>query len=190
MRLLTGSLAALLLGVGCGPARPPTADGVVSVPASRAELLPSACVSLAPESCFDATDDNCNGVIDEGCGVETGPAQFAIAWDQGKADVDLLVADPSGELAEVGRPLGSGLTKQRDCPGRNDECHGKNFENVYLDAPEAPRGTYRVRIVLENLAGETPPIRVRFGVRLGPRSYGSTVLLERQEAAYETRLSL
>lgn len=190
MRSLAGSLTALLLGAGCGPARPATTDGAAAALPSGAELLPAACVSLAPEACFDATDDNCNGVIDEGCGVETGPAQFVIAWDQPKADVDLLVADPSGELSEVGRPLGSGLTKQRDCPGRSDECHGKNFENVYLDAPEAPRGTYAVRIVLENLGGETPPIRVRFGVRLGPRSYGATVRLERQEAAYETRFSL
>src|SRR6476646_1404627 len=75
------------------------------------EVVENGCISTGPERCFDATDDNCNGIIDEGCGVETGAVQFVIAWEPPGVDVDLLVTDPAGELAEVGRPLSSGLVK-------------------------------------------------------------------------------
>jgi hypothetical protein len=188
--------AAALLALLSACASKSPASGAVAAPGSKASSAnsaapsPSACVTSGPETCFDATDDNCNGVIDEGCGVETGPVQFAIAWEPAKADVDLLVTDPSGELAEVGRSLGSGLTKQRDCPGRNDECRGKNLENVYLDGPEAPRGRYAVRVVLESLGGESPPVRVRFGARVGPRSFAEEFVLERTEAVREMTFSL
>ncbi|MGC4093369.1 MAG: hypothetical protein QM756_36845 [Polyangiaceae bacterium] len=149
-----------------------------------------ACVSTAPERCFDATDDNCNGLIDEGCGVETGPVQFTVAWEPARVDIDLLVTDPAGELAEVGRPLASGLVKQRDCPGRSNECRGQNLENVYLDGPEAPRGVYRVRVVLENLGGQNPPVHVRFGARVGQRSYSLGLRLDQPQAAYESKFTL
>ena len=158
------------------------------MPLAQAEA--SGCVSTAPERCFDATDDNCNGIIDEGCGIETGPVQFAIAWEPARVDVDLLVSDPAGELAEVGHTLASGLVKQRDCPGRSNECRGQNLENVYLDAPEAPQGTYRVRVVLENLAGQNPPVQVRFGARVGQRTYGMTLRLDQPQGGYETTFTL
>jgi hypothetical protein len=147
-------------------------------------------VPSGPERCFDATDDNCNGIIDEGCGIETGPVHFVIAWDAPAADVDLRVTDPNGELAEAGRPLASGLLKQRDCPGRSSECRGRNLENVFLDGLEAPAGTYKIRIVLEDLGGENPPIRVRFGARVGPRTYGMEVRLDGPDAAYDTKFVL
>jgi hypothetical protein len=185
-----GILVALLLACGRkSPAVAATSNGASSNGVAS-ELLPAACVTSGPESCFDATDDNCNGIIDEGCGIETGPVQFAIAWESAKADVDLLVSDPAGELAEVGRPLASGLTKQRDCPGRNDDCRGKNLENVFLDGPEAPRGKYSVRIVLESLGGDSPPIRVRFGARVGPRSLGQEIVLPRVEATHHAEFTL
>lgn len=183
-------LAALLCSAGCtshpGTARAANEPGVPRDGAARgAELTEVGCVSGGPERCFDATDDNCNGIIDEGCGIETGPVQFAIAWEPARVDVDLLVTDPAGELAEVGRPLASGLVKQRDCTGRNNECRGRNLENVYLEGPEAPRGTYKVRILLESLGGENPPVTVRFGARAGGRSYNFLVRLDRLQAAYE-----
>lgn len=159
-------------------------------PLKAGEVVAAGCVSTGPERCFDATDDNCNGIIDEGCGVETGLVQFVIAWEQAAADVDLLVTDPSGELAEVGRPLASGLVKPRDCPGRGAECRGRNMENVYLDGQEPARGTYRVRIVLESLGSESPPVRVRFGARVGGRSYGAVVRLERVASGYEAAFVL
>ena len=161
---------------------------LLALPLAQAE--PAACVSTAPERCFDATDDNCNGIIDEGCGIETGPVQFAIAWEPPRVDVDLLVTDPAGELAEVGRPLASGLVKQRDCPGRSNECRGQNLENVYLDAPEAPRGTYRVRVVLESLGGQNPPVQVHFGARVGQQTYGMTLRLDQPQSGYETTFTL
>jgi tRNA (guanosine-2'-O-)-methyltransferase len=162
----------------------PEGRAVVAVERERA------CVTSGPEHCFDATDDNCNGIIDEGCGIDTGPVQFVIAWDAPFADVDLRVTDPNGELAEAGRPLSSGLTKQRDCPGRNNECRGRNLENVFLDALEAPRGAYKIRIVLEELGGESPQVRVRFGARVGLRTYAREVRLDALDAAYDAKFEL
>lgn len=192
---LSQALVALALCAGCSArSGAPAAGKAAAVPSAAAltplEVADSGCISTGPERCFDATDDNCNGVIDEGCGVETGAVQFAIAWEPPAVDVDLLVTDPSGELAEVGRPLSSGLVKQRDCPGRSGECRGQNFENVYLDAAEVVRGTYKVRVVLENLGGENPPVRVKFGARVGGRSYGVTVRLERAATGYEASFTL
>lgn len=199
MRPRSAQVAAALCAVAlCGACRAPRGasgdgKGAASPGApslSPLEVVENGCVSTGPERCFDATDDNCNGVMDEGCGIETGAVQFMIAWEPPGVDVDLLVTDPAGELAEVGRPLSSGLVKQRDCPGRSGECRGQNFENVYLDAAEAARGVYRVRIVLESLGGESPPVRVKFGARVGGRTYGVMVRLERVSTGYEASFTL
>ena len=187
------ALAALLIGCSRPAATTPrvAAGNRASTTAVAVTPMPErACVAGGPERCFDAIDDNCNGVIDEGCGIDTGPVQFVIAWDAPAADVDLRVTDPNGELAEAGRPLESGLVKQRDCPGRNNDCRGRNLENVFLDGPEPPRGTYKIRIVLEELGGESPPIRVRFGARVGPRSYQYEVRLDAADAKFDTHFVL
>ncbi len=149
-----------------------------------------ACTPAGPEICENAVDDNCNGVLDEGCDQRTGLVQFLIAWDKPGADVDLRVTDPNGELVEVGRPAESGLLKERDCPGRGGECRGKNSENVFLETGDPTRGPYQVKIRLESLGGETPPIAVRFGARLGPKTFASEVSLERPEAEKELVLKL
>jgi len=104
--------------------------------------------------------------------------------------VDLRVFDPSGELVEVGRPARSGLVKDRDCPGRNNECRGQNLENVYLADGDPLRGEYRVRIRLEALGGENPPIRVAFGARVGPKTYSATVSLDAPEVEQELTFRL
>ena len=171
--------------------RPPAApsDAVAQGPALLgsvpSSLAQKPCSPTGPELCFNATDDNCNGIIDEGCGLHTGLVQFAIAWEEPHADVDLRLFDPSGELIEVGRIAHSGLVKERDCPGRNNECHGQNLENVYLSEGEPARGEYRVRIRLEALGGENPPIHVAFGARVGPKTYSESVSLDAPEAERE-----
>jgi tRNA (guanosine-2'-O-)-methyltransferase len=163
-----------------------SADGTpVLLGSEPASLAQRACTPSGPELCFNATDDNCNGIIDEGCGLRTGLVQFAIAWDEPRADVDLRVFDPSGELVEVGRPARSGLVKERDCPGRNNDCRGQNLENVYLRDGDPLRGEYRVHIRLEALGGENPPVRVAFGARVGPKTYSQTVSLDAPEAEQE-----
>jgi len=178
-----------LLGLGaCQPAAAPdraVVEGPTLQSAVPSSLAQKACAPSGPELCFNATDDNCNGIIDEGCGLHTGLVQFAIAWDEPRADVDLRLFDPSGELIEVGRTARSGLVKERDCPGRNNECHGQNLENVYLSDGEPLRGDYRVRIRLEALGGENPPIHVAFGARVGPKTYSETLSLEAPEAERE-----
>ena len=170
---------------------PSVAEGTpVLLGSEPASLSRKVCTPSGPELCFNATDDNCNGIIDEGCGLRTGLVQFAIAWDEARADVDLRVFDPHGELVEVGRPSRSGLVKERDCPGRNNECRGQNLENVYLGDGEPLRGEYRVRIRLEALAGENPPIHVAFGARVGPKTYAQAVSLAASEAEQELRFRL
>jgi len=126
-RVYFAALSLLSLSACHPPAAPSDAVGqgpalLGSVPSSLAQ---KPCSPTGPELCFNATDDNCNGIIDEGCGLHTGLVQFAIAWEEPHADVDLRLFDPSGELIEVGRIAHSGLVKERDCPGRNNECHGQ-----------------------------------------------------------------
>lgn len=191
MRLVPPLALVFVTGLACSRAPAPSpASGARTNAPGPVFALERACVASGPERCADAIDDNCNGVIDEGCGIDTGPVQFVIAWDAPAADVDLRVTDPNGELAEAGRPLSSGLVKQRDCPGRNQECRGRNLENVFIDALEAPRGTYRARVVLEDLGGESPPIRVRFGARVGPRTYNFELRFDAPDAVYDAQFKL
>lgn len=180
------SLVLAALALGCA-ARQPAAKGV----AVSAEGLPeSTLVTSAPEVCGNALDDNGNGLADEGCGIATGAVQFLVAWDELNADIDLRVTDPNGELAETGRPTATGLVKERDCPGRDGECRGRNLENVYLEQGELVRGEYRVRIRLVSLNGAEPPIAVRFAARLGPRAYSAVFTLKRVESDFETVIRL
>ena len=182
-------LALALLCVGCGGVRP---QPLAATPPDAADGAPlaSATTTSAPEVCANAVDDNQNGLIDEGCGLPLGLVQFLAGWSAAKADVDLRVVDPNGELIEVGRVARSGLTKDRDCPGRGSECQGQNLENVYLAEGEPVKGEYRLRLRLESLGGESPPIRVRVGARLGALSRSYQVLLETPESEREIRLKL
>lgn len=181
------ALASALSGCGAARAGAPPAP---AVPASDQAALVEATTPTSPEQCSNAVDDNQNGLVDEGCGLEVGLVQFIAGWSAPKADVDLRVLDPNGELIEVGRVSKSGLTKDRDCPGRGAECQGRNFENVYLTEGEPTPGEYRVRLRLETLGGEAPPIVVRLGARLGPISRAYDVVLEAAEAEHEIKLVL
>ena len=149
------------------------------------------CLPLGYEVCFNALDDNCNGALEEGCGIPAGVVQFMIGWDALKADVDLNVTDPNGELIEAGRVVQSGLIKSRDCPGRRQECSGVNLENVFLEGNKAPtRGTYRVSVALESLGGEQPPIWVNLSSRLGAKRYAFEIRLMAPEDERHVELTL
>ena len=191
-RLCSAPLQLLVLGLllgGCSGAKPRPLLALAAEPSDNAPLS-SATTATAPEVCANAADDNQNGLIDEGCGLSLGLVQFLAGWSAAKADVDLRVVDPNGELIEVGRVARSGLTKDRDCPGRGSECQGKNLENVYLAEGEPLKGEYRLRLRLESLGGESPPIRVTVGARLGALSRSYEVQLETPEAEREIRLKL
>jgi len=146
-------------------------------------VLESTCVSTGPELCFDGIDNNCNGLLEEGCGIRSGSVQFVAAWAEAEADVDLLVTDPSGELAKTeGGPTAGGLEKDRECPGNDRRCRGQNLENVVLvEGIEPKLGTYRVVIRLDSTKGAALPIKVRVGARVGQRVYGLTVELGKPE---------
>jgi hypothetical protein len=172
------------------PASPPspTAPGADTGPRATA-LEP--CLPQGYEICFNALDDNCNGALEEGCGVPAGVVQFMIGWDALRADVDLNVTDPNGELIEAGRVVRSGLIKSRDCPGRRQECSGTNLENVFLEGNKAPtRGTYRVSVALESLGGEQPPIWVNLSSRLGTKRYAFEIRLLAPEDERHVDLTL
>ena len=174
------------------PPAPPERAAAPAAGARSAEVRRlEPCVPLNYEECFNALDDNCNGAIDEGCGTPGGVVQFMIAWDTARADVDLNVMDPNGELIEAGRPSQSGLIKGRDCPGRRQECGGVNLENVFLEGSKAPiRGTYRVNVSLERLGGDEPPIWVNLSARLGAKHYAFEIRLNEPEDEQELELPL
>jgi hypothetical protein len=176
----------VLLLAACGAAR--------SAPAGSGRAgtgFPQrATVTTAAEICGNAVDDNGNGLAEEGCGIPGGLVGFVAAWDESTADVDLRVIDPSGELAETGRPTGSGFVKERDCPGRDGECRSRNVENVYLERGELLRGDYRVQLRLVSMGSEEPPIEVRLAARLGQKSYAAVVSLRRVEESWEAVLRL
>ncbi|MEZ4221904.1 MAG: hypothetical protein R3B13_13305 [Polyangiaceae bacterium] len=187
------ALGLAMAWISCSPAGPgATASGprLLRIEAKPGAVVDRACTPSGPELCFNARDDNCNGIIDEGCGVNTGLVQFAIAWSEPGADVDLRVTDPNGELVEAGRATQSGLVKDRDCPGKRNACRGQNMENVYLEDGDATRGKYRVRVRLEELGGENPPIIVTVGARVGPKTYSLELSLTRVGDEQEVVLEL
>jgi hypothetical protein len=147
-------------------------------------------VVAGPERCFNAWDDNCNGPIDEGCGVEAGIVQFVIAWEPPDADVDLDVRDPDGTSVEVGRTTPTGLTRDRDCPGKG-ECGVRSFENVFLvDGRKPQHGTYRVIVRLERWADLEQPVSVNLSARLGQQRFAKRLELarERDESRFDLTL--
>ena len=170
----------------------PPVGGAAAAPAEGAGLrVLEPCFPGNHEICFNALDDNCNGALEEGCGTPGGVVQFMIAWDNPRADVDLNVTDPDGELIEAGRASQSGLIKGRDCPGRRQECGGVNLENVFLEGSKAPlRGTYRLSISLEKLGGDEPPIWVTLSARLGAKHYAYEIRLNEVEDEQRLELSL
>lgn len=179
MALLSG--AGLLSGVavlGCsrspGPERPVGAASSQEV----SSVMAGPCVPTGPELCFNGLDDNCNGLLDEGCGVRSGLVHFMAAWAEEDVDVDLHVIDPAGEVAEVGHVNQSGLTKQHDCPGKQNLCYGQNYETVYSEGEDSPPpGAYAVTVRLDDLGSAEPPIVVRLGARLGGSSHNAIIRL-------------
>ena len=180
-RLLVLSLAAAACGAPATPARSPAASVAAKTIAAPAGVtLVAACTPTGPELCFNAVDDNCNGVVDEGCGLGTGVLQFVIAWGDSPADVDLVVTDPSGtRVFDANKQTPSGLRLDRDCPA--PDCYGQNVENVFFEGTEPPKGRYLVEVKLADLKGAPSPVRVRFGARVGSRSYGADLTLSQAD---------
>jgi len=178
--------------VACAPAAPATAPAgsrlaAANVAGPPGTELVQACTPTGPELCFNAIDDNCNGVIDEGCGIETGLLQFTIAWGAVPADVNLVLVTPGRDRIPANRSRAStaGFHVDRDCPG-DDGCGGQNLENIAYEGTDPPPGHYAAEIVLADLHGADPPVKVRFGARLGARTVGFDVELSPGEDEKKT----
>ncbi len=182
----------LLFSIGCGSATKPSTPAAPAAPPNFPEWVHGpVCVPSGVEVCFNARDDNCNGSIDEGCGLTSGLLQFVAAWPEPDVDIDLEVTDPEGQLVELRRVSESGLFKERDCPGRDGECRGVNLENVVLQSNEPMRrGTYVVRVRLENLADVEDPIRVHLSARLGPKQFAVAFDLQEEKEERQFELTL
>jgi hypothetical protein len=164
---------------GCGGARlskvRPTE--VVSVSRTQEGADPDVSVARLPqgnqatETCLNALDDNNNQIIDEGCNEPLGDVFFALAWDDPEAKLDLIVLDPAGDLAPLGRATAQGLVRPRDCPGSDRECRGGNYETALVEGEEPISGTFTVRVRFE---GSVPPGRV-VRAELGVRTPGHAV---------------
>jgi tRNA (guanosine-2'-O-)-methyltransferase len=173
------------------PAQRPAGElDVTDVTASLGMELERACVPSGVEVCFDAYDNNCNGVIDEGCGLHTGVLQFTIAWQEAVADIDLNVNGPDGDLARYDKANQSGLLKDRDCPGADNQCYGQNIENVFLAEGSPRRGRYRVVVRLEDIHDASAPIKVRLSARIAQRHFSSIVELSERNEQREFEFTL
>ncbi|HVH45129.1 MAG TPA: hypothetical protein VM925_22405 [Labilithrix sp.] len=171
---------AVLLAAACGPSPSAAAPGsnvvAKNVSAAPGVVVTAGCTPTGPELCFNASDDNCNGVIDEGCGASTGVLQFMIAWGDSPADVDLIVADPSGaRITKSNRTTPSGLQLEKNCP--DDGCHQQNVENVYFDGVEPARGRYVVEVKLVDPRGAELPVKVHLSARVGSRTWAMDLTL-------------
>jgi hypothetical protein len=180
--LFTGCRAPLPAGRTTSQAAAPEPFVLRDALAPDGVPLTMACTPSGAELCFDATDNNCNGVIDEGCGVDTGPLQFAISWPEG-SDVDLEVYDPSGNLAKPGERTEGALAKDRDCGRPQSSCHGQNMENVYFVGARPPAGRYRIEIKLDKPDDVRFPVKVRFGGRIGGKTFALDVEIASPEDA-------
>lgn len=181
--LKASALSLVLAAVACGPSSPAKSEPKDVVPtnvqASAGMKLVTACTPTGPELCFNAVDDNCNGAIDEGCGVCTGDLQFTIAWGDSPANVDLIVVDPTGKVDASAQSHNTpgGLTLDHDCPSDKNPCNGQNIENVCRSGGDPPKGHYKVTVKLVDLAGATSPVLIRYGARVGSRSFGADISL-------------
>ena len=175
---------------GCGPAAlanhaEAAHVDVQNLSAPVGTTLVQACTPSGPELCFNALDDNCNGVIDEGCGARTGILQFMIAWSAAPANVDLELVTPDRERVPTDRFHSGACHLDRDCPGE-EGCGGQNVENIICDGAPPPQWHYSANNVRVDLHGAEPPVRVRFGARLGSRTVGFDVDLSPGDDAKKT----
>jgi len=176
--LSTFGTTALLSLFACNPTAKTPEGAAPGASLSAQRLTPPmgvtlvmACTPTGPELCFNAIDDNCNGVIDEGCGVSTGVLQFMIAWGDGKTDMDILLEGPNGVKITPQVPSKGGFKLDHDCP--RDCGNVQNIENIFFEGLEPPRGHYTVEVKLTEIAGGDLPMKVRFGARVGSRTFGA-----------------
>jgi hypothetical protein len=75
------------------------------------------------------------------------------------------------------RDAKSGFHLDKDCQNDHEACQDQNLENIYFDGDEPPKGHYVVDVKLVELRTAESPVHVRFGARIGPRSFGADLLL-------------
>jgi len=129
--------------------------------AARAELVQPP--FLGVEQCYNAWDDNDNGLMDEGCSVPQAAVLVMLAWSNQDADLDLVVADPQGEVATPQAPTKSGLATLVDCP-EDDECGAQPYEIALVEDDTYVGGHYRVQVLARHFAREALPMVAQLGI--------------------------
>lgn len=124
------------------------------------------------ERCFNAVDDDQNGLVDEGCDVPQGSIQVALSWQSPEDELDLVVADPDGQIATTGGPTALGFVLDQDCPA-DDACLDQPYEVVFVDSDERVAGMVTVAVRALRLDPATSDRRAVLGIKEpgGTRSY-------------------
>ena len=135
------------------------------------------CTPTGLELCFDATDNNCNGIIDEGCGVQTGPLQFAIAWAEGIRRRSQCHR-PQGRTRQAGRPHRVGADQRsRLRPAAELVPRPEHGKRIFRGRDPAQGELRQVEIKLDNPDEVRGPVKVRFGGRIGVKTFSLDVQL-------------
>lgn len=118
---------------------------------------------LGVERCYNAWDDNENGRLDEGCSVPQAAVSVMLAWSDEQADLDLIVADPAGEIATPQAPTQSGLATSLDCP-EDEGCGAQAYEMAIVEEDTYVGGRYQVKVLARKFVPGQAPLVAQLGI--------------------------
>jgi len=159
---LPAAFVSCLALMGCSRT-PPKAPQRGQVQPQAARALATRPEYLGVERCYNAWDDNENGRLDEGCSVPQAAVSVMLAWSDEEADLDLIVADPTGEIATPQAPTKSGLATLADCPD-DEGCGSQSYEIALVEEDTYAGGRYQVQVLARKFAPGSAPLVAQLGI--------------------------